>query len=158
MNGFRDYLAKEVARIGWREFVRRSDGEFTSGALQGWLRGALPLPSHQMAIAKIVGEPLEAIRDLVWRAEVAREEERQPRPFRTIDGQETTRRGATRAQARPAGPRPAARVKRPRRGGLACLVTVGLLTLSAPAVAAPVSVREPAYEASSDDQRRRRAA
>jgi hypothetical protein len=158
-DGFRDYLAKEVARIGWREFVRRSDGEFTSGALQGWLRGALPLPSHQVAIAKIVALPLESIRDMVWRAEVAREEGRQPRPFRTDGAHQETRGGsALGRQARRADPRPAARVRKPRGGGLAGLVTVGLLTLAAPAVAAPVWAREPAYEASSVDQRRRRAA
>lgn len=81
MNVFREFLVKEVGRIGWREFVRRSDGEFTSGALQGWLRGALPLPSHQVAIAKIVDVPLEKIRDLVWQSEKAREEARPLRPF-----------------------------------------------------------------------------
>jgi hypothetical protein len=86
MNLFRELLMKEVHRIGWREFLRRADGAFTTGALQGWSRGAFPSPGHQEAIAHVTGAPLEIIRDLVWRSEKAREEERQPRSFRPRAG------------------------------------------------------------------------
>ena len=141
MNGFREFLAKEVARIGWREFVRRSNEEFTSGALQGWLRGALPLPSHQVAIAAIVDVPLEKIKDMVWRAEQAREEERQPRPFRALNGGQETRGGSARHhQARPAGARAAGRVRKPRRKGLGLLITgASLLALASAGYAQPAS-------------------
>ena len=105
MNVFRDFLDKEVQRIGYREFVRRSEGEFTEGALQGWMRGAFPGPTHQEVIAKIVDVPVEKIKDLVWRSERAREEERLARLFRPPVRPRRPRRsnGGAAAQAAPTG-------------------------------------------------------
>lgn len=117
MSGFRDFLAREVQEIGWREFVRRADGAFTSGALQGWLRGALPMPSHQIAIAAIVGVPLETIRELVWRAEVAREEGRPPRLFRPAARPQTRGGSGGVAAPQPAGRRPTTRADSTQRTG-----------------------------------------
>lgn len=74
MAAFRDWFLKELKRIGWRELLRQADGEFTGGAVQGWLRGSLPTPLHQIALAKIIGTSVESVRDLVWETEKARDE------------------------------------------------------------------------------------
>lgn len=95
MAAFRVWFLKELRRIGWRELVRQAGKEFTSGAVQGWLRGALPTPSHQVALARITGVPIEFLRVLVWRTEKARDEAREDQrastrePFR--DGPQAAR-------------------------------------------------------------------
>lgn len=62
------WLAEKVETIGWTEFLRRGEGVFTQGALQGWLRGAKPGPAYQAAIAKAAGVSPTYVRDLVWKS------------------------------------------------------------------------------------------
>lgn len=72
-NPFQTWIAGRIRSIGWSEFLRLADGAFTQGAMQGWCRGSLPEPSHQIMIAKITGVGLPFVKDLVWKAQESRE-------------------------------------------------------------------------------------
>ena len=60
------YLQAQVTKVTWSEVMRRAGGEFTPGALQGWLRGSIPGPTKQAVIARVFGVPLQTIKDLTW--------------------------------------------------------------------------------------------
>lgn len=90
MNPFRDWLQGEVARRGWTKIC--ADGGFTTGALQGWLRGAFPGPTYQEMLAKATEADLDTLRLLVWQSEklkdqaLALEVELARKPFRPRNG------------------------------------------------------------------------
>lgn len=135
-----------------------------------WRDGiAFPEADHQEMLAQITGEQLSVIKELVWHAEKERAlAKRRPliplapevaggaasfRVKKTADGSRLAR------QTLPAGTRPARRVKRLRRGGLAGLILVGALSLGTPANASQGMLANSASDqASSVDWRRRRAA
>jgi hypothetical protein len=179
MTAFQTWLEERIDQAGGFAAFTQKTG-ITSGRIYGWRHGALPQDRKAIeALAEVVGEDVQHLRNLVWQSQSLAPEVAGTSPsFRAVKPAAKTTRGVAAASAPPpAGGRSAERVTRLRRKGRRGPITrgLGVLLLSSGVVfgsnginapvshASPLPVRESAREACSGLEglcqvRRRRAA